>query len=127
MLRLTAAHADAWNTAWFGLPDDRLEQRVADFHAACADVGRDPSTVEMTIGVTVKAEADEEWGRPGAPAALIAQPEVVAHALGAYAALGAGHVQLDVQPATPDTFDRVLEGISRFRAGDAPGRAGRGG
>jgi len=22
--------ADAWNTAWFGLPDDRLDERVAD-------------------------------------------------------------------------------------------------
>jgi len=24
MLRLTARYADAWNTAWFGLPDDLL-------------------------------------------------------------------------------------------------------
>jgi hypothetical protein len=24
MLRLTARYADAWNTAWFGLPDERL-------------------------------------------------------------------------------------------------------
>ena len=24
MLELTARHADAWNLAWFGLPDERL-------------------------------------------------------------------------------------------------------
>ena len=117
MLRLTARFADAWNTAWFGLPDDRLGQRLADMRAACAEVGRDPDSLEITVGLTVKAEADGEWGGPGAPAALLAEPDVVADALRAYAALGVGHVQLDVQPATPATFDRVLTGIARSRAG----------
>ena len=28
--RATVGTADAWNTAWFGLPDDRLDERVAD-------------------------------------------------------------------------------------------------
>jgi probable F420-dependent oxidoreductase len=117
MLRLTARHADAWNTAWFGMPDDRLRQRLADLRIACAEVERDPASLEITVGLTVKAEAGEEWGRPGAPAALLAEPDVVADALRAYAALGVGHVQLDVQPATPSTFDRVLTGIARYRAG----------
>jgi probable F420-dependent oxidoreductase len=116
MLRLAAELADAWNTAWFGMPDERLGRRLADFRAACADVGRDPATVELTVGVTVKAEAGEEWGRPGAPAALLAEPGVVADGLHAYAALGIAHVQLDVQPATPATFTRVLDGIARFRS-----------
>ena len=116
MLRLAAELADAWNTAWFGMPDERLGRRIADFRAACADVGRDPATVEVTVGVTVKAEAGEEWGRPGAPAALLAEPDVVADGLRAYSALGVAHVQLDVQPATAATFARVLEGIARFRS-----------
>jgi probable F420-dependent oxidoreductase len=117
MLRLTARHADAWNTAWFGIPDDRLGRRLADFRAACVDEGRDPASVEVTVGITVKAEADEEWGRPGAPAALLAEPGVVADALRAYAALGVGHVQLDVQPATPANFHLALDGLARYRAG----------
>jgi probable F420-dependent oxidoreductase len=116
MLRLTAVHADAWNTAWFGVPDDRLAQRLAGMRAACADVGRDPASLEVTVGVTVKAEAGEEWSRPGAPAALLAEPDVVADGLHAYAALGVGHVQLDVQPASPATFEQVIAGIDRFRA-----------
>lgn len=116
MLRLTARHADAWNTAWFGMPDDRLERRLADLRDACAEVGRDPATLELTVGVTVKAEAGDEWGRPGAPAALLAEPDVIADGLGAYAELGIGHVQLDVQPASATTFARVLDGIARFRA-----------
>jgi probable F420-dependent oxidoreductase len=116
MLRLTVEHADAWNTAWFGMPDDRLRQRLADVRAACQAAGRDPASLEVTVGVTVKTEAGDEWGRPGAPAALLAEPDVVADALRAYAALGVGHVQLDVQPATSATFDTVLAGIARYRA-----------
>jgi probable F420-dependent oxidoreductase len=116
MLHLAAEHADAWNTAWYGLPDDRLAQRLAEMRAACADLGRDPADLEVTVGVTVKAEADEEGGRPGAAAALLAEPAVIAGALRAYAALGVGHVQLDVQPATSASFALALDGIARFRS-----------
>jgi alkanesulfonate monooxygenase SsuD/methylene tetrahydromethanopterin reductase-like flavin-dependent oxidoreductase (luciferase family) len=91
------------------------EQRLADLRAACVDVGRDPATLEITVGVTVRAAGEEEWGGPGAPASIPGEPEVVADALRAYAALGVGHVQLDVQPATEATFDRVLDGVRRFR------------
>jgi probable F420-dependent oxidoreductase len=117
MLRLTAEHADAWNTAWFGMPDDRLARRVADLREACAAVGRDPATLEVTVGVTVKAESDEDWAGPGAPDAILLEPPVVADALDAYAELGVGHVQLDVQPATPATFERALAGISAWHEG----------
>jgi probable F420-dependent oxidoreductase len=116
MLRLAAEHADAWNTAWFGIPDERLAQRLRALRTVCAEAGRDPATLEVTVGITVTAEAGEEWGRPGAPASLLAEPDVVGDALRAYAALGVGHVQLDVQPGTPATFARVLDGVARFRA-----------
>ena len=45
MLRLTARYADAWQTAWFGLPDGRFAQRHEDLLAACAAEGRDPGTL----------------------------------------------------------------------------------
>ena len=51
MLRLTAAWADAWNTAWFGRVDDRLRTRLAALDEACAAVGRDPATLRRTIGI----------------------------------------------------------------------------
>ncbi len=54
MLELTARHADAWNLAWFGAPDDRWATTRAALEAACAAVGRDPSTLERTVGVTVR-------------------------------------------------------------------------
>lgn len=117
MLGIAAEHADLWNTAWFGLPDDRLVQRLAAMRAACAAIGREPSTLGVTVGVTVREEPDAAWAQPGASAGLLAEPSVIADALDAYEALGIAHVQLDVQPATARTFGVVLEGLARHRAG----------
>ena len=46
MLELTARHADAWNLAWFGLPDERLARVRGELAAACERVGRDPATLD---------------------------------------------------------------------------------
>jgi alkanesulfonate monooxygenase SsuD/methylene tetrahydromethanopterin reductase-like flavin-dependent oxidoreductase (luciferase family) len=66
MLRLTAAWADAWNTAWFGRADDeRLRTRMAAMDAACEAAGRDPATMRRTIGVRLHepgAAADDASG-----------------------------------------------------------------
>ena len=35
MLELTARHADAWNLAWFGYPDERLARVRCELAAAC--------------------------------------------------------------------------------------------
>jgi alkanesulfonate monooxygenase SsuD/methylene tetrahydromethanopterin reductase-like flavin-dependent oxidoreductase (luciferase family) len=53
MLRLTARYADAWNTAWFGLPDDLLHRRLAELNAALEAEGRDPATLRRTVGMEV--------------------------------------------------------------------------
>jgi alkanesulfonate monooxygenase SsuD/methylene tetrahydromethanopterin reductase-like flavin-dependent oxidoreductase (luciferase family) len=53
MLRLAARCGDAWNTAWFGLPDGRLRQRLADLDAALAAKRRDPTSIRRTVGVEV--------------------------------------------------------------------------
>jgi alkanesulfonate monooxygenase SsuD/methylene tetrahydromethanopterin reductase-like flavin-dependent oxidoreductase (luciferase family) len=53
MLRLTACYADAWNTAWFGHPDDRLRQRLADLETALDAEGRDPAMLRRTVGMQV--------------------------------------------------------------------------
>jgi probable F420-dependent oxidoreductase len=56
-LRLVAEHADAWNT--FGPPDTyRHKSEVLD--RWCAEVGRDPSTIERTVGIGT-GEVDR-WG-----------------------------------------------------------------
>jgi alkanesulfonate monooxygenase SsuD/methylene tetrahydromethanopterin reductase-like flavin-dependent oxidoreductase (luciferase family) len=51
MLRLTAQHADAWNTAWFGGLDEIARERLADLDAACDEVGRPRHAIRRTIGI----------------------------------------------------------------------------
>ncbi|MGY0231913.1 LLM class flavin-dependent oxidoreductase [Longispora urticae] len=51
MLRLTARYADAWNTAWYPGPNERLAERLADLRAALDAEGRDPETLRVTVGM----------------------------------------------------------------------------
>ncbi len=108
MLRLTAEHADLWQTAWFGLPDERYRGRHRDLLAACATVGRDPATVGITVGVDV----DEA---PSGPNSLPMDVDAIVAGLAAWQAEGVDHVQLGVRPATESTYATVLEAIRRFR------------
>jgi alkanesulfonate monooxygenase SsuD/methylene tetrahydromethanopterin reductase-like flavin-dependent oxidoreductase (luciferase family) len=110
MMRLTARFADQWQTAWFGLPDDRWRQRLADFQAACEHEGRDPATIEMTVGVEV--------GTPLGDGPFVALPldtTAIAKGLAAWADEGVGHVQIALAEATATTFDTCLEAIRRAR------------
>ena len=108
MLRLTDEHADAWQTAWFGLPDERYEARHDALLEACAAVGRDPATLEITVGLDLQAQPEGS--------ALPLDPGAIGEALTAWEALGAGHLQLSVSPSAPDTFGRVLDAVRAWRA-----------
>src|ERR1700684_2998965 len=47
-LRLVAKHADIWHS--FG-DSETLERKVGILHQHCADVGRDPAAIEISVGV----------------------------------------------------------------------------
>ena len=47
-LRLVAKHADIWHS--FG-DSETLERKVGILHQHCADVGRDPADIEISVGV----------------------------------------------------------------------------
>jgi alkanesulfonate monooxygenase SsuD/methylene tetrahydromethanopterin reductase-like flavin-dependent oxidoreductase (luciferase family) len=60
MLRLTAAWADAWNTAWFGRVEERLRAHLTGLTAACEAFGRDPATVRRTVGIRLHEPGSRE-------------------------------------------------------------------
>ena len=119
MLELTARHADAWNMAWFGLPDERLAGLRADLRAACERVGRDPATLTDTVGVIV-SYPDQMWStfEPTTPA-LSGTPAEIAAGLAAHAAAGADHVIVVLEPCIPATLAEFAEALALFRAGVA--------
>jgi probable F420-dependent oxidoreductase len=107
MLRLAARHADLWNTAWYGFPDDRSASRIADIKAACEAEGRDPGTLELTVGVTIDTKTADP-GRPGASGPLPPDADVIAQAFDAWRDEGIGTLQLDLRPVTEETIDLLL-------------------
>jgi FMNH2-dependent dimethyl sulfone monooxygenase len=115
MLRLTARFADAWQTAWFARPDDRYRERHAALVEACAAEGRDPATLQVTVGVSVEEAAD-------GTAALPHDANAIADALGAWRDAGVDHVQLGVWPLTPESLDVALEAIRVARKADPQAR-----
>ena len=114
MLSLVARHADAWNTAWLGTVDG-LPARVAPLHAALEEAGRDPATLEITVGVSVvfdELAGDEE--RP--PRAISGSLDQVAAGIRGYADAGVGHLICAVTPTTPASMESLAEAMRRSRA-----------
>lgn len=114
MLELTARFADAWNLAWFGMPDERLAGVRAELDAACARVDRDPATLGITVGLNVGFDAvpvpaaDGSDGA-GSATALRGSVDDVAEGLAAHAALGVGHAIVNLEPTTPETVRLLAE------------------
>jgi alkanesulfonate monooxygenase SsuD/methylene tetrahydromethanopterin reductase-like flavin-dependent oxidoreductase (luciferase family) len=114
VLRLVARHADAWNTAWFGFPNERFSQRRADLGLACEAEGRDPATVAITVGLTLDCETSS-GGRPAAADALPGDVDTVARALDAWRDLGVAHVQVDLRPADERSVDVLVAARAKHR------------
>jgi alkanesulfonate monooxygenase SsuD/methylene tetrahydromethanopterin reductase-like flavin-dependent oxidoreductase (luciferase family) len=112
MLGLTAQYADQWNTAWFGDFSGSLERRT-EMNSALAAAGRDPETLEVTVGVQVNfpdlddlgeaAQNKDKW--------ISGSVEDVAAALAEYQANGVGHVIVNLHPLTTESIDRLTEAL----------------
>ena len=126
MLELTAQHADIWNEAWFGPPDDRWARLRRDLDAACRAVGRDPRTLQRTVGVNVRIR---DWPPGGgvdaaADAALLEEPALtgdaaeIAAGMRAYAADGTGHLIAALDPSTAEAVEWFADAVRIVRAAD---------
>lgn len=116
MLELTARHADAWNLAWFGAPDDRLATARADLAAACTAVGRDPATLEITVGVNVRFDDLLPAPTASPQPAIAGSIQDIADGFAAHADLGTGHLIVALEPTTPEAVRRVAAAADHFRA-----------
>jgi probable F420-dependent oxidoreductase len=116
MLGLTARHADQWNV-WYSNTGNRAEGIVpllSRVDAACAEAGREPTSLERTAAVLVEVG-------PHAPSTMSVPPlvgtvEERAAALRAYADAGVSHLQVWLEPNTLggiEAFGRVLEALDR--------------
>ncbi len=117
MLRLTARHADSWNTCWLGQPTALAERRAA-LEAACGEEGRDPHTLAVTVGVSITYTAPGEPVPPTLDPAktLSGSPEEIAAALDGYAQLGVAHLTCALDPCTTTSLAWLAEALQHYRA-----------
>ena len=108
MLRLAARYADAWNTAWFGAPDEELLRLMDVFTVAVEAEGRDPSSVTRTVGMIVRdpsrAASDDEREFAGSVDGL-------AHAIDAHESMGTGHLIIQLLPHDERSLDRLTDAV----------------
>jgi alkanesulfonate monooxygenase SsuD/methylene tetrahydromethanopterin reductase-like flavin-dependent oxidoreductase (luciferase family) len=114
MLALTAARADLWNTAWYGLPSDRLMTTLAAFDAALADAGRTRDDVQLTAGITIRDPEQPPVPEPEGNA-LAGTVENLARTFDAYAALGFEHLMVGLEPMTIRSVERLAEAARLHR------------
>jgi alkanesulfonate monooxygenase SsuD/methylene tetrahydromethanopterin reductase-like flavin-dependent oxidoreductase (luciferase family) len=131
LLGVAAAHADGWNTVWAWTRDD-YRDRLRVLRAACERNGRDPDSIDLSVGLaTLIGEDDADLRRrfdamraaavPGVvPAALdewrrgrlVGTPDQVREELEGWAALGVTTLIVGLGPlpfarADRDTLELV--------------------
>ncbi len=106
MLQLVARYADAWNTAWHVKPAV-VRERYEQFKKVCAAVGRDPATIELTVGTAVRL-----FQSGTSEKVISGSPGEIANRLQGFADVGVTHLIVALEPqsvAAIEQFGRVVE------------------
>jgi alkanesulfonate monooxygenase SsuD/methylene tetrahydromethanopterin reductase-like flavin-dependent oxidoreductase (luciferase family) len=114
LLRLTARYADAWNTTWIASPTELMPLLQA-VDAACAEAGRDPSTLERSACIYL--DMPGRIGRFPRPEFVPPPVRTVAEnadELRTYAELGLSHVMVWLDPCTPESVAAFGESLRLF-------------
>ncbi len=122
MLSIAAPHVDAWNVWWtlFGNTAAGFQREKARVDLELLAHGRDPLTIEATCAVHIRLDSGS--GRQAGndntnhAAPLRGHATEIADHLRAFAAAGASHVQLVVDPITRTSiefFNDVLANLDR--------------
>jgi F420-dependent oxidoreductase-like protein len=115
-LRLLARHGDIGH--WFGAPVEELKRKRGVFEEHCAAVGRDPSSVLLTIGMNIILVDNESEGKAlfdripdeRKPMVRIATPEQAAESLRLYVDAGFGGFTLsNMTSPTVESIGRAGE------------------
>jgi alkanesulfonate monooxygenase SsuD/methylene tetrahydromethanopterin reductase-like flavin-dependent oxidoreductase (luciferase family) len=104
MLQLTARDADAWNTAWH-IDATLAKERFDEFAQVCTTIGRDPASIEMTVGTDVRLQPRKEDGSPDK--AISGSPEEIASRLRSFADVGTSHLIVALDAVTPSSIEQL--------------------
>ncbi|WP_457100736.1 LLM class flavin-dependent oxidoreductase [Microbacterium sp. P5_E9] len=108
MLDLTARFADQWNTAWYGLANETVQQNIGKLRAAVSVAGRPIDAVSVTVGITV-ADRDQPAVMEPEAKAISGTITDIAQAFRDYEAMGVDHLIIGLEPVTVRSVQRIAE------------------
>jgi probable F420-dependent oxidoreductase len=106
VLQITVKHADAWNTAWFGAPDDRLHERLDAIATALNAHGRHPKTLRRTVGVWIE-DPDVVPVERSDPDAFRGSVDDLSLLLQSYERLAIDDLAIGLTPMSIESLDRL--------------------
>jgi alkanesulfonate monooxygenase SsuD/methylene tetrahydromethanopterin reductase-like flavin-dependent oxidoreductase (luciferase family) len=109
MLGLVAQWADAGNTAWYGEPGPKLQERLEALDTALAAAGRPADTITRTAGLIVRDPAQPV---PNPSPQAIPLPDLPA-ALQSYQSQGITHAIISPEPLSPTTTQHIAQALTR--------------
>lgn len=124
MLALAARYGDAWN--WWSANEpveaarERLVPLIGQLEAVCAEIDRDPATLEKTLDLyTLVPEAfrpeAEEAGLP-LDKLICGRPEQITEHILTFQDLGFAEVRCDVWPRTPTAIEAMTSVVEMVHA-----------
>ncbi|MEU4192743.1 LLM class flavin-dependent oxidoreductase [Kribbella sp. NPDC026611] len=106
MMQLIAQYADLWNTAWYGAPNERVEERLESLRQAVETAGRPAGAVAPTVGIVVRDPDQPPVPDPHPNAIPVEQ---LPKALEGYQQLGVQHLIVSPEPMTPRTVEQIAK------------------
>ena len=112
MMGLVARWADRWNDVWFGLPTNEFRDNRERLVEACQASGRDPSTIEVSVGIQIKdpRTVDRNDGEQ-----IVGRAEHIAEALNAWREEGVDEVMCRMEPPSVGMVQEIADATARFR------------
>jgi alkanesulfonate monooxygenase SsuD/methylene tetrahydromethanopterin reductase-like flavin-dependent oxidoreductase (luciferase family) len=115
MLRLAAQYADMWNIAYLSVPASLVAPQ-AQLVAACAEVGRDPTTIAVTATIALSYP---ELGVPDATMTeyLVGSTAEIVAALHGYEQMGVSHLMFQCFQYNETALTWLAEAVQEYRRG----------
>jgi probable F420-dependent oxidoreductase len=121
VLSAALPHVAMWNAwyTWFGNRPEGLAPILDRVRRLCADQGRDPATLELTVAVLVQLEghtfAARGYSVPEEVTPIRGDPSEVAGQLRTFGELGIGHLQLVTDPITTESIAALAPVLEQLR------------
>ena len=113
MMSLIAKWADRWNSVWYGLPTDEFRDERANLEAACAAIGRDPQSIEVSVGVAVK---DPRTQDENGPDALVGDIDHLTEAFATWEQEGVDEVMCRLEPPSIGLVEAIADAARLVRS-----------